>query len=414
MENKKNLTILSISPIPLWSHDLRTERAGALAIALAQEGFAKAGHKAVFVVIEGANKKSKIKQKKYLHRDFLVHQVYIPKILSHISQRRYLNFISSKFYSLWYYIFAFFYSLKIAGEIKPDIIIGYTNFSSLPAYLISKIRKIPYIYRENGTWTLYDDIQTFWGRVKRFDAAWAFKLPCAAMILTDDGTQSNLVADFFGVSANKVHFWKNGIFKEDFIDLDRTLARQKLQLDATRKIIVSVGRLTKGKRFDVIIKSMVKLKQMQDYLLIIIGDGGEMFRLKELVNSLNLNKQILFTGALAHSKIWDYLIASDLLIALGSINPLLEGMSAGRCVITYDLGSTYQMTDEGKAAIVIKEKDLERLDDYIVSILNDDNKRDEMERNALNWISRGFETWDERIKKEVQLIENIAYERSIS
>jgi len=49
------------------------------------------------------------------------------------------------------------------------------------------------------------DIQTFWGRVKRFDAVWAFKLPCAAMILTDDGTQSNLVADFFGVSANKVY-----------------------------------------------------------------------------------------------------------------------------------------------------------------------------------------------------------------
>lgn len=408
-EKRKNLTILSISPLSLWSQHLGgKENSGAQAIPLAQNGFTRSGHKATLLIIKGANYKTIGERTKEFYRGFSVHRIYIPKFLSLITQQKYLNYISLKFFYFWYYIFAFVYGLKIAREIKPDIVIGYTNYSTLPAYLIGRIMKIPYVYRENGSWALYDEVQTLYGRIKSFDIFWAFKLPCAAMILTDDGTRTDLIAKRFGVSSEKIYFWKNGVPKLHSRDLNRAGARQKLNLDGTRKILVSVGRLSADKRFDVIIKSLVKLKQ--DYLCIIIGNGPKRPFLRKLVDSFGLEKQVLFTGALPHSDIGDYLVAADLVIALGSINPLLEGMSAGRCVITLNLGSTYQMTNNGKAAIVIEEADSGRLGNYISDALADNDRRQEIERNALEWISTVFDTWEERIKKEVQLIENIAYE----
>jgi len=412
VNDKTNLTILSISPISLWSKDLREDGAGSQAIPLTQEGFAKAGHNAVILIVRGTNFRVKGEPKKCFYRGFLIYRVYIPRILSLILEKKYLNYISLKFYYLWYYIFSFFYGLKIAREIKPDIIIGYTNYSAIPSFLISKIMRIPYVYRENGTWSLYDDIQTFWGRIKRFDAILAFKLPCAAMILTDDGTRSNLVAKFFRVPSHKIYFWKNGISKKDFCGLNRTYARRKLNLSSTYKIIVSVGRLSRGKRFDVIIKALAELKQTKDYMCIIIGDGPEMLNLRRLIDFNNLKKHVLLTGALTHSSVWDYLVASDLVIALGSINPLLEGMCVGRCVITLNLGSTYQMTNEGKSAVVIEEEDLDNLAYYIDNLLNDDIRRENIERSALKWISENFETWEDRIKKEVHLIEDIVRKHS--
>lgn len=409
MKNKKKLTILSISPISLWPEDLRKEGAGAQAMPLLQETFVQNGHRVVVLIVKEANYRVKGELRKFFYRGVLVYKIYIPKILSLITRKRHLNYISLKFYYFWYYIFSFFYGLKIAIEINPDIIIGYTNYGAISAFLISKVMKIPYIYRENGTWSLYNDIQTLCGRIKRLDQILAFKLPCAAMILTDDGTQSDLVAKYLKVPPYKVYFWKNGVFKKDFCDMDRTIARQKLNLSGDFKIIVSVGRLVREKRFDVIIKSLTKLKQTKDYMCIIIGDGPEMSNLKKLIYSANLEKKVLLTGTLVHSNVLDYLIASDLVIALGSINPLLEGMSVGRCVITLNLGSTYQMSNRGKAAVVIEEKNIGHLADYIDEILSNNTKREEIERNALRWITENFETWGERIKKEVCLVEHIAY-----
>jgi L-malate glycosyltransferase len=413
MKDKRTLTILTISPIPVWTIG---KKGGAPSIFLEQEGFAKAEHKAVLVIIEGANKESKIKQKKYLYRDFLVHQVYIPKILSHISKRRYLNFISLKCYYLWYYIFAFFYGLKIAREIKPDIIIGYTNYSSLPAYLISKIRKIPYIYRENGTGTLYDDIQTFWGRVKRFDAVWAFKLPCAAMILTDDRTQSASVARHLGVSDGKIFFWRNGVFKEKITQLPtRIEARRKLKIPLTAKVIVAAGILRKTNNIDFLIKSVVKVKtQEPDILCFILGDGPEKENLQRLTQNSNLSDKVILKGAVAHEEVWEYFAACDIVAALGFVNPILEGMTAGRCVVAVDPGPEARIIKPGETGIQIKKSELAKLDVVIINILRDDERRQKIEENAQKEIINNFESCEERIKKEVQLIENIAYERSIS
>ena len=402
------LSIVSICPISLWSPDLNKETAGSQAIALAQEALARAGHKPTLIVVTNSASRRRGGADCYEYRGFQVRRVYMPRWLAFIISKPILDFLTSRHYYFWYYVFAFFSGWRVARREKADVIIGYTFYSAIPAFLISKVLRIPYIYRENGTWDLYADIQTWWGRLKRFDATLAYRLPCAAMILTDDMTQSDRVAGFFGVPKEKIFHWRNGIFKYDPGTKDRDSIRRGFGFSPEHRIMVSVGRMSTEKRFDCIIKAAAMLKAAGNWRLVLVGHGPQAGRLKRLAEELGISNQVIFTGAVANQTVNDYMLAADLVVALGSINPLLEGINAGRCVIALDLGATRQMTDDGRAAVVITEADLPELWRTMNELLNDDGKRRGYEQRALRWAREGIEDWAERIQKEVRLIENIA------
>lgn len=402
------LVVLSISPISLWSQHLNKETAGAQAISLAQEGLARAGHKPILLIIKNSGFKQNGRPPVSDYRGFQVRWVYMPGWLAFIIDRPFLSFITSKLYYFWYYVFAFFSGLSVARKERADIIMGYTNYSAIPAFLISRLLGIPYIYRENGTWDLYDEIRTWRGRVKRFDATLAFRLPCEAMVLTDDMTQTDKIAEYYGVPKEKVHFWRNGIFKKETPRKDREEVRRELGFRPGERIVVSVGRLSPEKRFDRILKAFARVTRPAETRLVIVGDGPAAPVLKEIAREAGIEGRVIFTGAVSHNAVDDYMYAADLVVALGSINPLLEGMNAGRCVISLDLGATRRMTDDGRAAVVIRDNDLPDLGRIIEELLTDDARRGAIEQNALRWISAGLESWDERIQKEVGLIERLA------
>jgi glycosyltransferase involved in cell wall biosynthesis len=379
------------------------QNSGAPSIPLAQKGFVDAGHKPYYLVLKQINAGSR--KNKEFYNGFWIYRFRIPHLLNKISNRLYLNNITSKIHWFWFCIFSFIAALRPAKKIKPDIVIGYTFYGALPAYLISKIYRIPYIFREIGTMSFYQEIQTFWGRLKQFNQILAYKLPCSAMILTDDGTCTNLAAKQLGVPDKKIYFWKNGIFKIN--SLNKNEARKQLGLGDDKKVIISIGRLGPFKRMGSIIESIPKVASQHNCLYIIIGEGPERKNFEKLTENLGVHEKILFTGQIPHEQIWNYLAASDLVVALGAINPLLEGMTAGRCVITLDLGSTKQFVEDKKTGIVIEESDLKNLGQFISEILKNDNKRQEIEQNAQKYIKENFEDWESRIKKEIQLIENL-------
>ncbi|MBM31883.1 MAG: hypothetical protein CL764_03385 [Chloroflexi bacterium] len=93
-----------------------------------------------------------------------------------------------------------------------------------------------------------------------------------------------------GVSKN-VNFIYNPHFenqneiqcKSEFINLDY-------------KYILGLGRLTKQKNFSMLIKAFSLLDHSNGLKLIIIGDGEQKSKLKNLVNRLKINSHVLFLG----------------------------------------------------------------------------------------------------------------------
>jgi glycosyltransferase involved in cell wall biosynthesis len=86
------------------------------------------------------------------------------------------------------------------------------------------------------------------------------------------------------------------------------------------KIVVSMGRIHKKKGFDILIKSFADIHTIDNAVLLIAGeDEGALHELKQLVQELNLEKNVFFVGPIDGKDKVDFFIHADL-FALTSHN----------------------------------------------------------------------------------------------
>ena len=134
--------------------------------------------------------------------------------------------------------------------------------------------------------------------------------------------------------------------------------------------IVSVGRLSKEKGYDDLIKVFDLVhKKNKKIKLTIVGDGDEKENLENLVSQYKLNKYIKFTGFLTQDKLKDVYINSSLYVmtsleeSFGLV--LLEAMSYGIPCIAFDSALGAKEIIDDKSGILIKNRNLEEMADTI-------------------------------------------------
>jgi len=80
------------------------------------------------------------------------------------------------------------------------------------------------------------------------------------------------------------------------------------------KIILTINRLDKRKRIDLLIETFYELqKNNNNILLVVIGTGEEKNNLINLVNKLNINEKVFFTGFVTDEIYKKYLVASEII-----------------------------------------------------------------------------------------------------
>jgi glycosyltransferase involved in cell wall biosynthesis len=86
-----------------------------------------------------------------------------------------------------------------------------------------------------------------------------------------------------------------------------------IELEKSKKIILAVGRLTRQKNFDFLIKEFNKfIKKRDDYLLYIIGEGEERQSLEKLIKENNLNEKAFLLGY--QGNVYSYMKRSEIFI----------------------------------------------------------------------------------------------------
>lgn len=157
-------------------------------------------------------------------------------------------------------------------------------------------------------------------------------------------------------------------------------------------IILTVGRLIKTKHHDRLIKIIKKLSQ-KDWKLVIIGDNAlkqnGMERLQKLVNGLEMNQSVIFTGSVADvdsyyrkSKIFAFTSSSE-----GFPNVIGEAMSAGLPVISYDcVAGPSDLIDDGETGYLVPLFDDDEYSEKLMSLIENSSLREKMGRRASNKI----------------------------
>jgi glycosyltransferase involved in cell wall biosynthesis len=121
------------------------------------------------------------------------------------------------------------------------------------------------------------------------------------------------------------------------VNVDSIQKKSEEEIDVffeNKKLLVAVGRLSPQKGYDLLINTFSKVTDY-DYFLVIIGQGSEEKRLKQMVKDLNIENKVIFAGFQDNPYKWiakaDFLISSSRFE--GFPNAVIESLACGTPVI---------------------------------------------------------------------------------
>ena len=228
--------------------------------------------------------------------------------------------------------------------------------------------------------------------IAKFSRGWTATK--ANLIITPSNHLKNVVKGW-GVKENRIKVIYNGTKlknKPDPID-DRPNDYFKF---------ITVSRLAPWKNIDIIIEALSDYKKAnQNFIFYIVGSGPEEIKLKKLVNDLDLENFVTFTGQLQKDDLNYYLQKSDIYIQASSYEGLphviLEAMSHNLSIISTPIGGTNEVIQDGKNGWVWElENNFKPNKNNLIEILNNLklNSSDDINKrtNAQNLL---FSTFDE-------------------
>ena len=151
-----------------------------------------------------------------------------------------------------------------------------------------------------------------------------------------------------------------------------------------RPIILSVSRLSPQKNHHLIIKAIKDL----DVNLRIIGDGELRNELGNLVKDLGIEDKVNFITSVPNDEIQDYYHTSDIFALAydpeieGVPIPVLEALASGMPIIIPK--PVKGLSDGLDDSVLFAELTPESFEEQFVRILKDEEKREELCKNALN------------------------------
>ena len=157
-----------------------------------------------------------------------------------------------------------------------------------------------------------------------------------------------------GVDPKRVRVILNGVDLSHFSYVDAAAARNGLGLDPGRKVLLSVGRLTAGKRHDHLVRMMPALPQNTDVDLYIVGgvnpedDFGH--QLRKMIDELGLTN-VHLVDSVSHEKLRLWYGAADVFCLAtrgeGCPNVVLEALACGAPVVVTRVGAVEELVKQG-------------------------------------------------------------------
>jgi glycosyltransferase involved in cell wall biosynthesis len=147
--------------------------------------------------------------------------------------------------------------------------------------------------------------------------------------------------------------------------------------------IITIARLVKLKRLDLIIEAVAQLPGVE---LVIVGDGPERAPLIRLANELKVRGRVRFTGQIAHSEIPGLLTQCQLFVLAstheGLPHAVLEALSAGVPVICTRAGGIPEVVIDGVNGKLIRSNNGKSLVDALRSLVEDPDARARLAEGA--------------------------------
>lgn len=154
--------------------------------------------------------------------------------------------------------------------------------------------------------------------------------------------------------------------------------------EADRPRIGYVGRLAEQKRADVLVRAFGRMRE--EAALVVVGDGPERDRVRELVRASPAAERITVTGFVDHSTVPAVLASLDVLVLpsvyeeMGSV--LVEAMAAGLPAVASDVGGIPEVVRDGETGLLVPPGDVDALAGALDRLVADGRLRSRLAAGA--------------------------------
>ena len=154
----------------------------------------------------------------------------------------------------------------------------------------------------------------------------------------------------------------------------RETVRRELGIEPLAKVIGAVGRIEKEKRFDLLVKALVRVRARQPQaVLVIVGEGSLRSALESQIQAAGLGQAIRLVGhrqdvANLHAGFDLFVQASE---REGTPNAVLEAMALETPVVATNVGGTGELLADGVHGLLVPANDVTALASAIVRTLEE-------------------------------------------
>jgi L-malate glycosyltransferase len=181
-------------------------------------------------------------------------------------------------------------------------------------------------------------------------------------VITDEVTLSYYRRIYGEIDKKAIVLPTSSVHMDIFRPLEKSVVRREYGLSIEEKVIVYIGRISREKNIEFLIRvfDLVKKKNPISRLLI-VGSGSDviyLLGLKKLVSSLGLDASVNFLGERRHEEIPSIINVGDVLalcsICEGSPTVIREALACGVPVVSSDVGDVSLLLDNDVIGSIVK------------------------------------------------------------
>lgn len=260
------------------------------------------------------------------------------------------------------------YLRRTVAAFKPEVIVSLVDITNILVLGMTLGLRIPVIISER-IYPPSHPIGMGWQLLRR--VTYPF---CSRLVV-----QTAAVAD-----------WARGLVSSRKVEIIPNAAPAVTHREGSsrERIVLGVGRLTRQKGFDLLLRAFAASQACRlNWRLAILGEGPERGALENLAKQLGIAEYLELPGETRYPERWYQRCGIFVLSSRfeGFPNALLEAMANGAACVAYDCPSgPRDITKSGEDAVLLPPEDIDELADAISKLSKDEPLRSELGRKAVS------------------------------
>lgn len=198
----------------------------------------------------------------------------------------------------------------------------------------------------------------------------------------------------------------------NFIDEDvyhckrDTTLKQKYGIHKETNVFIHISNFRPVKRVEDVVKVFKNVADHTDSVLLLVGDGPDILKVKEMVSTLKLVNKVLFLGK--QDNVAELLQMSDLMLLLSEKEAfglvLLEAMACGVPCVGTNIGGIPEVIRHNETGLIYPVGDIEGISNGCIELISDKERLNEYRKNGCELVRNYFSS-----KEIVNQYEDIYY-----